>query len=207
MAIFQIATNAPPKSEIIAEWIRTQPWRPTDDVPVELLGGFHLDDPEGEVGMQVFVVQAGDTLLQVPLTYREAALAEPPDAFIATMEHSVLGTRFLHDGLRDERFTMVLAGVTAAGYGQALGFAKHDDRWLSVPDELTVTTTGTLTGRRMVDQLAIQSSEDELVVLANGSIELTIYRQLIDRPMPPIALTTTVPGHPSPLVLASLREL
>jgi len=44
-----------------------------------------------------------------------AAVPELEHGFIATMEHRVLGTRYVYDGLKDERFLTVLAGVGAGG--------------------------------------------------------------------------------------------
>lgn len=84
MAIFQVATNTLPKSVIIIDWLNRQEWleSPCDDVGI--IGSFHLDDPEGNVGMQVFVAQADADLVQVALTYRDAPNASAEGHFIAT---------------------------------------------------------------------------------------------------------------------------
>ena len=207
MAIFQVATNTPPKSELIREWLHRQPWGPTSDEPVEPVGSFHLDDPEGEVGMQVFVVRAGTTLFQVALTYRDRPLPDAENSFLGEMEHSVLGTRFVYDAIGDERFIMVLAGVAVSGYGQALGFAHHEDRWYSVPDELLVRGTGMLTHRVPVDGFRVDASTEAEVVLRNDGIELTLIRRLDDRPPPAMGLTATWSGQPAPITLVTAREL
>ena len=207
MAIFHVATNTPPKAEIIRGWMHQQPWGPASDGPIELVGSFHLDDPDGEVGMQVFVVRAEENLFQVPLTYRESPLVDDADALLAEMEHSVLGTRFVYDGLRDDRFVTVLAGVAISGYGQALGFAHHDGRWYSVPDELLVRGTGMLSHRVPVDGFTIASRTDQQVVLRNDSIELTVIRRLDDRPPPEMGLTVTWSGQVVPRTLVVARQL
>lgn len=207
MAIFHIATNTPPKSELIGDWLHHQPWGPAAAGPVELVGSFHLDDPEGEVGMQVFVVRAGDALMHVPLTYRAVPLADADDALLGEMEHSVLGTRFVYDGVRDERFVTVLAGVAISGYGQALGFARHDDRWYSVPDELLVRGTGMLTHRVPVDGFRVESTTDQHVVMSNDSIELTIIRRIDDRPPPTMGLIATWSGQTDPRTLVVARDI
>lgn len=217
MAIFHVATNTPPKSELIADWIHLQSWGPDAAGPVEMLGGFHLDDPDGEVGMQVFVVGAGDGWFQVPLTYRATPMPDGDAALIGEMEHSVLGPRFVYDGLADERFVTVLAGVAASGYGQALGFAEHDGRWYSVPDELIVRGHGSVPGRLAVDGFAPVDETPSQVpntvgsggveVLVNDRIELTVYRQLVDGPAPEIGLTTTWKGQDAPTPLVAVRVL
>jgi len=206
MAIFHVATNTPPKSELIGDWLHRQAWGPAAAGPIELVGSFHLDDPDGEVGMQVFVVRAGDALLHVPLTYRAAPLAGADDALLGEMEHSVLGTRFVYDGMSDDRFVTVLAGVAISGYGQALGFARHDDRWYSVPDELLVRGTGMLTHRVPVDGFTIAAETADHEVLRNDKIELTVVRRIDDRQPPAIGLTVTWPGQPDPRTLVIARE-
>ena len=94
MAIFHVATSTPTKAELISSWIPTKPWGPAADATIEVTGSFRFDDPEGRVGLETHLVRAGDTLLQVPLTYRDAPLDAVDGAFIGEMEHSVLGTRW-----------------------------------------------------------------------------------------------------------------
>ena len=89
MAIFQVATNTPPKSELIAGWIGDQHWAEISGGSLDVVGSFHLEDPEGQVGMQVHLVTVEDSLFQVPLTYRDERLPDMEPAYIAPMEHSV----------------------------------------------------------------------------------------------------------------------
>ena len=67
-----------------------------------MLGAYRFDDPEGEVGVEVFLIQRGDLLLHLPLTYRGAPLPDHGDHLVGTLEHSVLGTRWVYDGTADE---------------------------------------------------------------------------------------------------------
>src|ERR1041385_484635 len=121
MALFHRATITPTKAELIASWAPTQSWGPTDADPIAVIGSFRFDDPDGRVGMETHIVTAGDALLQVPLTYRDEPLDGGEDAFITEMEHSVLGTRWVYDGLRDPRYVIMLAAVTMTGQGESLG--------------------------------------------------------------------------------------
>ena len=207
MAIFHIATNTPPKSEIIGDWLGRQAWGPSPGAAVELVGSFHLDDPEGEVGMQVFVVSSASALFQVPLTYRAEPLPGADASLLAPMEHSVLGTRYVYDGIGDYRFLSVLAGVTVSGYGQALGFAQHEGRWYSVPDELIVHGGRPAAGRLPVDGFTISSTTPDDVVLGNDRIEMTVHRRLTDRPAAAIGLCATWSGQPDPVSLVEAREI
>ncbi|MEP6626142.1 MAG: hypothetical protein ABJC79_16970, partial [Acidimicrobiia bacterium] len=101
MALFHLATITPTKEQLIADWAPTQSWGPPAGAPVSVIGGYRFDDPGGRVGMETFLVTAGDTLLHVPLTYRDEPLDGAGAALITEMEHSVLGTRWVYDGIRD----------------------------------------------------------------------------------------------------------
>ena len=98
-----------------------------------MIGSYRLDDPDGRVGMEIHIVDAGGTILQVPLTYRDEPLAGAGDALITEMQHSVLGTRWVYDGLRDPLLVVMLAGLTMTGQGEALGMAVYDGRWYIAP--------------------------------------------------------------------------
>src|SRR4051794_17911658 len=112
MALFHRATITPTKAELIAAWAPTQPWGPPSGAAIDVIGSYRFDDPDGRVGMETHLVMAGDILLQVPLTYRDEPLDGPDDRLIGEMQHSVLGTRWVYDGLRDPRFVIMLAAVT-----------------------------------------------------------------------------------------------
>jgi maltokinase-like protein len=206
MGIFHRATITPTKDELIAEWAPTRPWGPSATDPLEVIGSYRFDDPEGRVGMESHLVTAGDTLLQVPLSYRDEPLAGAEDALITEMEHSVLGTRWVYDGLRDPRFVMMLAGVTLTGQGEALGLALYEGRWYIAPSDVRIQGGGWTQARVRVDGFELQSDEPAASVLRNEQFELTLFRRPLAGPHPPIGLTATWDGHLDPVVLAEVRE-
>lgn len=121
------------------------------------------------------------------------------------MEHSVLGTRYIYDGLGDERFVSVYAGVIAAGYGQALGFAKHEGRWHVVPDELCIQSTGRITSRVAVDGFSRTDGMDGEVHFMNDTMSFTYYRR--PRPgTPTVGLTASWHDQTTHAVLAEQRD-
>lgn len=69
--------------------------------PVEVLGTYRFDDPAGEVGVEGFVVRRGARLQHVVFTYRDARLDAGEARLVATMDHSVLGQRWVYDGTTD----------------------------------------------------------------------------------------------------------
>lgn len=206
MGIFHRATITPTKSELLAEWVPTQPWGPPADASVEVIGSYRVDDPEGRVGMEVHLVAAGDDLVQVPLTYRDAPLDGADDALIVEMEHSVLGTRWVYDGLRDPRFVLVLAAVTMTGQGEALGMAVYDGRWFVAPSDVRIQGGGWTLERVPVDGFDIVEDSPVSVVLRNDRFDLIVHRRLSPGPRPPIGLTATWQGQADPVVLAEVRD-
>lgn len=206
MALFHAATIAPTKAELIAEWVPTQPWGPSAADPVELIGSFRFDDPEGRVGMETHLVAAGDALLQVPLTYRDEPLEGAQDALITEMEHSALGTRWVYDGLRDPRFVVMLAAVTMTGQGEAVGMVVYDGRWVVAPSNVRIAGGGWTQRRVPVDRFELESDDATASVLRNDRFDLTVHRRPVASARPPIGLTATWDGQPEPVVLAEIVE-
>jgi hypothetical protein len=206
MAIFHRATITPTKGELIADWAPTQPWGPPSKDEIEVVGSYRFDDPEGRVGMETHLVRAEGALLQVPLTYRDHPLDGAEDALITEMHHSVLGTRWVYDGLRDARFVVMLAAVTMTGQGEALGMAVYDGRWYIAPTEVRIHGGGWSLERVPVDGFELDSDDGGPARLHNDRFDLTVHRRPVPGPRPAIALTATWDGRPDAVVLAEIRE-
>jgi Maltokinase N-terminal cap domain len=96
------ATLIPHFREFLPAWVARQPWYAGADGPsLTMVGAFRLEDPAGAVGIETHLLSDGMAIYQVPMTYRDAPLAEAGPALIATAEHSVLGTRWIYDGPAD----------------------------------------------------------------------------------------------------------
>lgn len=107
MAIIYRTTLTPTKMELLSRWLPTRPWYlgSAGAAEPEKAGGFRLDDPDGEVGIEFMVAtdRAGEqpVTYHVPLTYRPGPLEGADDALIGTTEHGVLGKRWVYDGTHD----------------------------------------------------------------------------------------------------------
>jgi len=107
MAIIYDTTMSPGKLELLTAWLPAQSWYLGGGRPPALAkaGGFRLDDPRGEVGIEFMIVTDGSgdqvTSYLVPMTYRAESLAAADGALIGTSEHGVLGHRWIYDGTRD----------------------------------------------------------------------------------------------------------
>jgi hypothetical protein len=95
-------TMAPTKLELLTDWLPRQPWYEGEGSPsLTKAGGFRLDDPAGEVGIEFAFVADGRTTYHVPMTYRGAPLPGVENGLIGTSEHGVLGTRWIYDAAHD----------------------------------------------------------------------------------------------------------
>ncbi|WP_152185252.1 maltokinase N-terminal cap-like domain-containing protein [Segeticoccus rhizosphaerae] len=118
------ATLTPTKLELLPDWMARQRWYAAKGHQPRLrsLWSWRLDDPSGAVGIEILVV-ADDSgtrpvVYQVPLTYRGAPLEGADHALVGTLQHSVLGRRWVYDAPHDPVFTtqlleLVLGRVTA----------------------------------------------------------------------------------------------
>ena len=206
MAIFHRATITPTKDELIAAWAPTQAWGWAVGDPIDVIGSYRFDDPDGRVGMETHLVTAGGTLFQVPLTYRDEPLDGHENALITEMQHSVLGTRWVYDGLRDPQFVVMLAGVALTGQGEALGLAKYEGRWYIAPSNVRIRGGGWTQERVPVDGFELASDEATASVLRNDRFELTLFRRPVPGPHPTMGLTATWDGQREAVVLAEVRE-
>ncbi|AJC61174.1 hypothetical protein [Streptomyces sp. 769] len=107
MAVIHNTTLKPTKLELLTTWLPSRPWyRGTGREPqLARVGGFRLDDPQGEVGIECLVVtdRSGDAPVSyfVPLTYRGAPLDGAEQGLVGTLEHGILGRRWIYDGAHD----------------------------------------------------------------------------------------------------------
>lgn len=123
MSVIHETTMVPTKRELMAAWLPKQDWFEGNATPVlSVAGGFRLDDPAGEVGLEMILVrdsgQHEPVLYHVPLSYRGAELAGADDYLLGTSEHGVLGTRWIYDAAGDpvwqERMRALIAGEAPA---------------------------------------------------------------------------------------------
>ncbi|MFI5657591.1 1,4-alpha-glucan branching protein [Streptomyces sp. NPDC051684] len=130
MSIIHRTTLKPTKLELLADWLPKQPWYQGSGAPeLTKAGGFRLDDPAGEVGLEFMA--ATDTsgpepvTYHVPMAYRGAPLeGAADDALIGTVEHGVLGRRWVYDGAKDP---VLVRELTALLKGEVPAHAQSVD--------------------------------------------------------------------------------
>ena len=171
-----------------------------------VIGSYRFDDPDGRVGMETHLVSVEGVLFQVPLTYRDAPLPDGGQALITEMQHSVLGRRWVYDGLRDPVYVVMLAGVAMTGQGEALGMVMHENRWYIAPSNVRIQGGGWKREVVAVDALEFQSEDASAPVLHNDRLTLTFFRRPVAGPRPPIGLTATWDGQTDAVVLAEVTS-
>ncbi|MEU6281287.1 1,4-alpha-glucan branching protein [Streptomyces sp. NPDC047028] len=185
MAVIHRTTVSPTKLELLTEWLPTRPWYRGGPTPVlEKSGGFRLDDPDGEVGIEFMVVTDASgpepTAYLVPLTYRGAPLAGAERALVGTMEHGVLGTRWAYDGCHDPVLvTESLALIEGRAQAQAQSLTDTPDH------EVTRACTGGPLPAAVAPAPAADDDTGTRVPLPQG-LTLHVHRVLdASAPTPP----------------------
>ena len=195
MALLHDATIRPRKDELVDPWLPTRRWfdGESERGPV---GSFRLDDPAGRVGIECFLFgsPSGATLF-VPLTYRDAPLPEAELALIGTMEHSVLGTRYVYDACADPVFVATVLDTIRLGGRQADLRVRRADG-TEVDREATTTARGEGVPTVAHHDPAVPVSPADLAdrtTIAGAGFELTVMRRLGDVPSGP-ALAGSLEG-------------
>lgn len=210
MSLIYEAELVPTKAEIIAAWLPTRSWFNGDVEQVEIVGGYRFDDPAGEVGIQgQFVTAGSNTVYHVPLTYRGAALEGAEEHLMGTMQHSVLGERFVYDAIGDPVFQNVLARVIAQG-------GTHADEFTALADGSTEPrpVQGEVFGSGIPDSdypefITAKTSTDDGVSSAFTSKATLAILRLVDPKVVFTGSVKTLKGtwetQEDPVVLATLR--
>lgn len=177
MAIVYKAELRPSKMELLAQWLPRQHWFDAAGEALVRLGSFRFDDPDGEVGLETILVGAGNRAYQVPLSYRGAPLDRAEAFLIGTMNHSVLGSRWVYDATADPVYVGELAAALLAGKPQAVEMHDVSGRMETLPATAKLASTGTATA---VPPLlpAGPTTADSVTTVPAGALTLRIVRSL-----------------------------
>ncbi|MFG2948016.1 maltokinase N-terminal cap-like domain-containing protein [Streptomyces adustus] len=182
MAVIHRTVLTPTKLELLASWLPTRPWYRggAGEPDLAKAGGFRLDDPRGEVGIEFLVVTdtsgAEPAAYLVPLTYRGAPLDGAEHALVGTMEHGVLGRRWAYDGCHDP---VLVAQLLALIEGRA---QAQDQNAGDTPDRGIVRACTNEVPLTAADFGAAEDSRDGTELPAPYGSVLRLHRLL--RPAP-----------------------
>jgi hypothetical protein len=212
MAIIHDAQIRPTKLELVADWLPRQPWYPDDSAPeLEQVGAYRFDDPDGEVGIETLLVRTADgPVLQVPMTYRGQPLPDGEPHLVGTMEHSVLGSRWVYDACGDPVYAAALAATVLRGGTGAEELLEADGGQQRREPSVAVTGSGGPDEEvDPVDEVTCTTASD-LTVIRAGDLELTVRRSLDSTVAAGSSdghtLMGTWAGQEQPVLLATVRR-
>ncbi|GAA3308669.1 CG0192-related protein [Arthrobacter ramosus] len=209
MAIIHRATLNPSKLELIERYLPVQPWFTKDGSAPELLGAYRFDDPDGEVGLETHLVSHGGKVYQVPLSYRGSELHGGEDSLLGTMEHSVLGTRWVYDACADPVYVAALATAILTGQQEAEQFVDVDGAMEPRKSSVNVKGSGTPGSEVPSVTPAAPVTEGSVTSIDAGELTLLVNRVLdpgTPGPENSAALRGRWTGQEAPVLLASLSQ-
>jgi hypothetical protein len=176
MSLIHRTTLKPTKLELLTEWLPSRPWYQggAGQPSLTKAGGFRLDDPAWEVGIEFMVAADGSTAYHVPLTYRGSPLPEIGEALIGTLEHGVLGRRWVYDGTRDPVLVRQLVALIQ-------GKAEPQAQSQSDTEDPTVLSWPAANGALSVPAFTVSDDAEGTSVSASaavGQLALRIHRVL-----------------------------
>jgi hypothetical protein len=205
MALLHQATLRPTKLELLAAWLPGRGWYAGSAGEVLRVATFRFDDPAGAVGIETMLVRVGDgPVHQVPLTYRDAPLADGDDWMLGTAEHSVLGKRWIYDGSGDPVYAAALASAILGNTGQAEEFTQVDGRIERRELSMSIASSAT-EGTNVLAVGTIQRVvEGDPTLIVTDTVELAVVRRLeAGTGLTGAVLTGSWSGQTTPMPLAS----
>jgi hypothetical protein len=213
MALLHKATLNPSKPELLAAYLMGVPaLSGPGQGELSPLGAYRFDDPDGDVGIETHLVgwESGP-VIHIPLTYR----AQPNDAgeawLVGTLEHSVLGTRWVYNACGDPVYAKELVRTMLTGGSQVEQYIETDEGRVYRDPTATVegSADGTATDQwKAADSLDASFNESHSVIRV-GDLEVVVRHLLSEQTAPSdganATLTGTWHGADEPVVLAYTR--
>jgi hypothetical protein len=137
----------------------------------ELEASFRLDDPEGEVGIETFLLRIDGGTVQVPMTYRSAPRAEGD--LIGEATHSALGHRWVYLGTSDPIYVSATIAAITEGKEQASLEAPDGN---PVTRRTTATVRGSGSGNGQL-HVAVEIAADVVLPTGSGTLKATWAEQ------------------------------
>ena len=158
MAILHDATITPGKRDLMKSWLPSRSWF-DGDLDRKPVASFRFDDPAGEVGVECFLLgpvegSSASTLL-IPMSYRGAPLEGSEEHLIGVTDHSVLGKRWVYDGLADPvAVSTILTAILTGGHEAELTM-EQDGELVTFDPTCRVSGSGTATDGVRADAVSV----------------------------------------------------
>jgi hypothetical protein len=207
MAILYDATLTPGKRDLIKGWLPGRSWF-DGDLARKPHAAFRFDDPAGEVGVECFLFgpeEGSDvTTLLVPLSYRGAPLEGADDHLVGTTDHSVLGRRWVYDGMADPVAVQTLLTAILTGGHEAELTMEENGELVRFDPTCRVSGSGSSAAVVRAGAVAVVDPGDPTVTRA-GDLELVLAR-VVGTVVTGDATLTAQWGDHAPVVVAAARR-
>jgi hypothetical protein len=207
MAILHDATITPGKRDLMKAWLPGRSWF-DGDLARKPHASFRFDDPEGEVGVECFLLgpeEGSDAAtLLVPMSYRGAPLEGADEHLIGTTDHSVLGKRWVYDGMADPVAVQTLLTAILTGGHEAELTMDHDGELVRFDPTCRVSGSGTASDGVPVEPVTVLDPGDPSISRA-GAHDLVLAR-VVGTVVAGDQTLTAQWGDHGPVVVAAARR-
>lgn len=203
--VHHTATVSPTKQGLVESWLPSRPWAAGRSIAGKV-AEYRFDDPAGEVGVETILWTADDgSLLQVPFTYRGAPLEGAEEFLVGTMDHSVLGKRWVYDGCGDPVWAQTLTTAILTGGMQAQMVIEDGGRTVDVPARMQVQGSGSPESA-VPDVTSVDAVHDDgpVTVVAAGPVAIALAR-IVGTPVDADQTLRGSVGEEENVVLAGVR--
>ncbi|PRY62863.1 putative trehalose synthase [Knoellia remsis] len=215
MAEILHADLEPTRAQLVESWIAHQRWYAAkgSQPRLRLVDSWRLDDPEGRSGVETLIVADGSgstpVHYQVPVTYRDAPLEGHEDHLIGTTEHSVLGTRWVYDGVHDPAYTgALMLFVTGAAEAQSGSVSDTPDPRVTSsqvrPMRPVVRSARVLSGEQSNTSIIYDATDEDG---SPAPVIIKVFRMLADGENPDVVLQSALVRAGSDRVPAVLGSI
>lgn len=199
MALLHKATLQPSKLDLLAGYLRQS--------SLTQLGTYRFDDPAGAVGIETFLVaDPSGATWHLPMTYRSEPIDGAEEWVIGKTEHSVLGTRWIHNACADPIYAgELLRAILSGGTHVEQYFETDEGREYRDPTASVLGTGAPGTPVPSVSGVHAESFDTDTVI-DTGGYQIVVRHQP-DSPGPDShsgALTGTWADRTEQVVLAYL---
>ncbi len=182
MARIHQATLTPSKQQLLSEYASSVPGLAHASASdISLLGAYRFDDPAGEVGIECHILGSADgDVIHLPVVYRAEPIEGWDDVLVGTLEHSVLGTRWVYEACGDPIFVQELVATIVTGGTQVELVVETDGG--TVVREPTATVVGTGVPGTVVPAIGtvLAKREGTNTVISTGGLKVVIRHVVTD---------------------------
>jgi hypothetical protein len=176
MAILRQATLTPSKLELFSSYAERVGLTDSPAADLKQLGACRFDDPAGEVGIESHLLGTPDgETLHIPDTYRNDPLEGADGALIGTMQHSVLGKRWVYDACHDPVYVTELVRAILTGGTEVEEFVETAEGPVSRPSSASVQGSGSPNAALPAIDAVTAKRAGTVTMIDAGTVQIAVH--------------------------------